>query len=250
MAEKQQEIFVEIPISGEWPSPEEVNARNAVIDELDQLGIGDFIGSGGGMGIMDFSYRVTDERLAQQSISAALYKHIPNRDFKLEFSDYEPAANPADDGIPDSRAYIHDKCDQTTDVDGGDFLNLARPTPGMRGTMCAECGGMFPISEFKWADTGEPITAYYERYRKHIPPLTKWICSRQLSLTIIVAGFLAGVGFGIWCGSVLGLFWGIVIGIVSSFVGAIASLVTWALIGIGDRILNKNLGVADVRCLK
>ena len=55
------ERSVNIPVAGMWPSPEELAARNAAMASLDAVGIGTCTGAGGGMGEMDFSYRVTDE---------------------------------------------------------------------------------------------------------------------------------------------------------------------------------------------
>jgi hypothetical protein len=173
---------------------------------------------------------------------------LPNRPFTLEVSDDTPAASQLPDGVPSSRSYIHDKCGETTDVDGGDFKNIACPVPGMKGTMCAACGSMFLISEFKWADTGEPILAYYERHRARVPALTKLICGRRFGLAVWLIGFLAGIGFAIWCGSHLGWIWGILIGLVSSLVGLFATILIWD--SITDNFLHKALGVSDVRCLK
>lgn len=248
MANQKRQVFVEIPVDGEWPSPEDLNARNAVIEALDQRNIGEFIGSGGGMGNMDFSYRVTNEDKARQAIEATMARLLPNRLFTLEVSDDTPAASRVPDGVPSSGSYIHEKCGQTTDVDGGDFRNLMKPVPGMRGTMCAACGEMFLINEFKWADTGEPILAYYERHRAKVPALTKLLCGRKLGLMVWLLGFLAGIGFAIWCGGHLGWIWGILIGLVSSFVGLIAAILIWGTFE--EYLLNRALGVSDIRCLK
>jgi hypothetical protein len=248
MVKNQRHVFVEIPVEGDWPSPEDMDARNAVIDELDQLAIGEFTGSGGGLGAMDFSYRVADEQRARQAIEAAMAKHLPNREYTLDVSDEEQRPGETADGVPSSRSYIHNKCGQTTDVDGGDFKNIASPVPGMTRTMCAACGSVFPISEFKWADSDEEIVAYYERYRAQVSPYTRLICSRQLSLATLSLGLLTGSGIGIWSGNSIGLIWGIVIGFVASIVGVIASLIIWDMIT--SRILNKALGVPDARCLK
>ena len=248
MASKQRQVFVEIAVDGEWPSPEDLKARDAVIDALDQRNIGEFIGSGGGMGNMEFSYRVSNEETARQAIEATMARLLPDRPFKLEISDDTSAASRLPDGVPSSRAYIHDKCGQTTDVDGGDFKNVASPVPGMKGTMCASCCGMFLMNEFKWADTGEPISAYYERHRAQVPALTKLLCGRKLGLIVWLLGFLAGIGFAIWCGSQLGWIWGVLIGLVSSFVGLIAAILIWSTFT--DSLLNKSLRVSDIRCLK
>ena len=150
--------------------------------------------------------------------------------------------------VPDSRSYVHSRCGETTEVDGGDFRNMASPVPGMVKTICSKCGQAFPVSEFQWEDTGEGITAYYERHRARVPALPSLLCSRQFSTVILLIGFLAGIALGGWCWSALGIVWGIVVGVVSSLVGAIASLVIWD--AVTARILSRSLNVPDVRCLK
>jgi hypothetical protein len=152
------------------------------------------------------------------------------------------------DQIPDSRLYVHRQCGETTEVDGGDFRNMASPVPGMIKTICCKCGKAFPVSEFQWVDTGEGIAAYYERHLARVPALPRLLCSRQFSTLILLIGFLSGIALGGWCWSVLGIVWGIVVGVVSSLVGAIGSLVIWD--AVTARILSRSLGVPDVRCLK
>lgn len=150
--------------------------------------------------------------------------------------------------IPNSRSYIHNKCGEVTEVDGGDFKNMASPIPGMNWTMCAACCGYYPVSEFKWADSNEEILAYYARHRARVSAFTSLICSRPFSIVIILFAFLAGIGIGIWSGFALGLVWGILIGLVASFVGVIATILIWD--SIETRLLNHALGVPDVRCLE
>jgi len=82
-----QELFVDIPVDGEWPSPDDLNARNAIVGELDQLNIGEFIGSGGGLGSMDFSYSFADGQAARKVIEGLLEKHLPGREFSIEVCD-------------------------------------------------------------------------------------------------------------------------------------------------------------------
>lgn len=61
-------VSVIIPFAGTSPSPDELAARNAAMASLDEVGIGTRIGAGGGMGEMDYSYRVTDEPAARSAI--------------------------------------------------------------------------------------------------------------------------------------------------------------------------------------
>ncbi len=80
-------IFVDIPVDGDWPSAADMEARNAVIDALDEQKIGVFVGAGGGMGAMDFSYNVSDADAAKKIIEELLTKHLPNREYTLDVSD-------------------------------------------------------------------------------------------------------------------------------------------------------------------
>ena len=82
-----EELFVDIPVDGEWPSPDDMNARNAVVDELDELNIGEFIGSGGGMGSMDFSYIFADGEAGRRVIETLMEKHLPGREFTIRVCD-------------------------------------------------------------------------------------------------------------------------------------------------------------------
>lgn len=152
------------------------------------------------------------------------------------------------DNIPVSRCYVHSKCGNTTEVDGGDFKNVASPVPGMVKTVCSACGMPYPVSEFQWEDSGESLPAYYERYRARVPALTRRLCSRQASVVMLLVGFLIGVALGVWSWNALGAIWGTLIGVISSLVGAIASLVVWD--SMQGRLLSRSLGVVDVRCLK
>lgn len=80
-------IFVEIPTADTWPSPEELSARNAVIDTLDGLAIGSCTGAGGGLGSMDFSYRVADEANARATIDDVMQRHMPESKYQTRVSE-------------------------------------------------------------------------------------------------------------------------------------------------------------------
>jgi hypothetical protein len=80
-------ISVNIPVAGTWPSPEELAARNAVMASLNELGIGTFTGSGGGMGEMDFSYRVTDESAALSAVERVMREKLPTATYRVQVFD-------------------------------------------------------------------------------------------------------------------------------------------------------------------
>lgn len=150
--------------------------------------------------------------------------------------------------VPDSRLYIHNKCGEVTEVGGGDFKNMAAPVPGMPRTMCAACGGIFPTTEFKWEDSGEQITAYYERHRQLVPASIAFLCSRAVSGSIMFGGFLAGIALGVWIGMVSSILWGLLAGVVLALVLAVGVIIVWD--AVSTRILSNALKVPDVRCLK
>jgi hypothetical protein len=84
-AESKLHLMVNIPIAGDgFPNEDELNARNKIIDELDRRKFGHFVGAGGGMGAMDFSYVVTDEQAARQMVSEVIGRILPRKEFSIE----------------------------------------------------------------------------------------------------------------------------------------------------------------------
>lgn len=86
----QASIMVEIPVEGNWPTPEELEVRNAVIDELEKREVGKSYGAGGGMGAMDFSLRVPDVESARPVIEEVVRKHLMTADFTIKVIDDQP----------------------------------------------------------------------------------------------------------------------------------------------------------------
>ena len=68
-------LWVEFRISDNWPSEEELAARNAAIDELNNSADGRCTGSGGGIGAMDFSFRAEAEAKARDMIDTVVRRH-------------------------------------------------------------------------------------------------------------------------------------------------------------------------------
>lgn len=86
-------ISVDIPLrnpeaNNGFPTAGELDARNKIIDELDRKKLGHFVGAGGGLGAMDFSYVVEDEARARQLIADAVKRFLPQAAFSI---DVEPA---------------------------------------------------------------------------------------------------------------------------------------------------------------
>ncbi len=76
-------IVVEIPLVATRRPREEITARNAVTEELSGLAIGTCTGAGGGMGSMDFSYRIADESKARAAIEQAMSRHMPGSAYRI-----------------------------------------------------------------------------------------------------------------------------------------------------------------------
>ncbi len=70
-------ISVNIQVDGNWPTDKELENRNAVIADLSDRNLGTFKGAGAGMGSMNFSYEVHDEKGAKVEIAKAVFKHLP-----------------------------------------------------------------------------------------------------------------------------------------------------------------------------
>ena len=80
-------VLVRIPVANTWPSPQEVAARNLATKALSESGIGVCTGAGGGMGEMDFSYRVADEAVARSEIVRIMQQFFPGVQDRLSLSD-------------------------------------------------------------------------------------------------------------------------------------------------------------------
>ncbi len=76
-------VFVSIPVAAAWPSAEELDARDAVIAAVGAAAAGTCTGSGGGLGVMDFSYRVADPTAARAAIERAMAEHLPGVQYQL-----------------------------------------------------------------------------------------------------------------------------------------------------------------------
>ena len=82
----EKTIFADVHIDDGWPTPDELISRNAILDEIDRMGIGQFMSTGASMGSVAFSYRVTDAAAAQSVIEKLIRKHLPNREYTVDVS--------------------------------------------------------------------------------------------------------------------------------------------------------------------
>lgn len=153
-----------------------------------------------------------------------------------------------DDTIPDSRSYTHVNCGTATVVSGHDFSALTDPFSAVQATFCVACNKHFPLDEFIWDDTQEPILAARRRLAMQSPAWVRLISGRVGCFGIL----LACVGLGLATGWGLGLLGGLfkwICPIAGALVGAVASVVlfTWLL---NPFILRRYYGVTDCRLLK
>ena len=136
------------------------------------------------------------------------------------------------------RDYTHLSCGGSTTVDGPEFEALADPLAGMVATVCSTCQAVFPIEQFAWADTQEPISRYYDRYRSMGTPLQNFLASRVGMYALAAVPFAIGViGFLLvrnrWC---------IPAGLLAAIIVIFAHTVF-----LGPRILQGIVGTADPR---
>lgn len=168
--------------------------------------------------------------------------------FVAELS-YLSSRIPVNNMIPESRAYVHVRCQSSTEISGPEFSSLSDPLVGMIRTYCAGCDEMFPLDEFMWEDTKERIPAFYARHAARVPPLGRMLGSRQGMFALAGVGALLGLLLGI----VIGVLAGWLVGSIMILLGIIGGLLAGVLIQIfvvSPIIAKKWLGVEDLRLLK
>ena len=86
MAKKKRRtvLWVEIELEGDgFPTAEELTARNAIMQLVQEREIGRLGGSGGGLGAMDFEVEATSVRSARGTISRLIRRIMPKRRFTI-----------------------------------------------------------------------------------------------------------------------------------------------------------------------
>jgi hypothetical protein len=159
--------------------------------------------------------------------------------------------------IPTSRVYIHQRCGQPTEVSGPEFIALADPLAEMEWTLCSSCQENDSIDQFVWADTGEPISVYYQRHLQAVAAEDRQATTRGNLLRYVIIAVASGLAVSIAIALLLVQLLGTVIGIL---LGIIAALLLIPLLGIlGFQYFEKNVtrpiirrvfGVEDVRQLR
>jgi hypothetical protein len=91
------ELEVTIPVASEWPSRDELAARNAAETALRQSNVAICSGAGGGMGEMHLTFRVADQtavHAARAAIEQAMCTHMPGFEYRVRLLGGESAVLP------------------------------------------------------------------------------------------------------------------------------------------------------------
>lgn len=82
---------VMIDVQGDFANRAELKVRDAVEAKLNTLGIGQSVGSGSGMGMMDIDFLLNeaDAEAARPIIEQAMATAFPGQEFTLDFSEIE-----------------------------------------------------------------------------------------------------------------------------------------------------------------
>lgn len=80
----KRDVWVFFDIDGRFADGNELQVRNAVVDELRANNIGEYIGAGSGRGEVDFQFHVTDVPAALELIGKAIEKHAGASDFRIK----------------------------------------------------------------------------------------------------------------------------------------------------------------------
>lgn len=98
--------------------------------------------------------------------------------------------------VPESRAYVHEKCQGLTEVRDTSFEEMSNPLSDVPRTWCTVCNAFGPVAEFAWADTGEKITDYRARHSARATFLERIFCSRVVWFGTLAVAFIAGIAGG------------------------------------------------------
>jgi hypothetical protein len=98
--------------------------------------------------------------------------------------------------VPESRTYVHEKCQGLTEVRENSFEEMSNPLSDVPRTWCTVCDGFGPVAEFAWADTGEKITDYRARHSARATSLERIFCSRVVWFATLAVALIAGMAGG------------------------------------------------------
>jgi hypothetical protein len=109
------------------------------------------------------------------------------------------------------RQFVHEKCGATSrmpdDMVTGYLVNPHRYNDW---AYCSKCDGFVPHRECRWAETNEPLDAYFGRLKTAVPapPPARWLA--YVAAPVVAAagagiGYTVGGGYGLWVGLLAGL---------------------------------------------
>ena len=85
-------LSIDIEVADEFPSTEDLAKRDAIESALEERGIGQFVGSGGGFGAMDLGYLCESEELAKQTATEVLQQIVPDANVTIAVEPYDGTA--------------------------------------------------------------------------------------------------------------------------------------------------------------
>jgi len=159
--------------------------------------------------------------------------------------------------IPTSRVYIHQRCGQPTEVSGPEFSALANPLAEMERTLCSSCQQHDAIDQFSWADTGEPLSVYYQKYLQAMPAEARRATARSNLLRYIVTAAAIGLAVSIAITLLLVQLLSTLIGILLGLLAALLLIPLLGLLGfqyfqksVVQPLLRRHLNIDDPRQLR
>jgi hypothetical protein len=144
---------------------------------------------------------------------------------------------------PNSRAYTHHACGNTTVVTDEHFTAICDPFRLVTGTFCVGCESHFPLKDFAWADTGEVIADARERWAREAPPAVRTLNSSLGCWLTLALGAAAGAAVGWFAVAQTGKVAGI-----GAAIGAVALPIVW--LGFVVPTITKSVYNWDPRHLK
>jgi hypothetical protein len=150
--------------------------------------------------------------------------------------------------VPESRIYVHEKCQAPTEVRENSFEEMSNPLSDVPRTWCTACNAFGPISEFAWADTGEKITDYRARHSARATSVERFFCSRVVWFGMLAVAFITGVVGGVFLFATSGLLLKIIMIPFTGFMCVL--LVGAAMIESTKLVLWRVCGFKETRLLK
>lgn len=98
--------------------------------------------------------------------------------------------------VPESRAYVHEKCQGMTEVRENSFEEMSNPLSDVPRTWCTVCNAFAPVDEFAWADTGEKLTDYRARHSTRATSVERIFCSRVVWFGTLAVALFGGIAGG------------------------------------------------------